>query len=224
MLVTEKSGGLGGVVCLCVCVCGGGGAKGRWQKNLGDEKKKISLSLLVALSRFSSLSAAAVSSLSFLSLSLVPLSFSRSLVHKVPGDEQREERRQGSVDQPALLPARQAVCSQSVPLVLGEAGDLPRARAERGLSGAADGAAPVGGEVLEGGPGGHGVLGVLGWLRGRKRRVEVWKEKVSFFLLRFQGEKRVFLSSKRKSVNSPRPSGCTRSRTRHSWPRPCRPP
>jgi hypothetical protein len=30
MLVTEKSGGLGGVfVCLCVCVCVGGGAKGR---------------------------------------------------------------------------------------------------------------------------------------------------------------------------------------------------
>lgn len=72
MLVTEKSGGLGGVVCLCVCVCVGGGRK-EDDKKIWETKKTFFLSLFVgrALSFLFSLCCCCL-------LSLVPLSFSRS--------------------------------------------------------------------------------------------------------------------------------------------------
>lgn len=76
MLVTEKSGGLGGVVCLCVCV---GGGERKMTKNLGDEKNIFSFSLCWSRSLVSLLSLLLLSPLSrsslflsFLSLSLVP--------------------------------------------------------------------------------------------------------------------------------------------------------
>lgn len=71
MLVTEKSGGLGGVVCLCVCV--GGGGRKEDDKKIWETKKTFFLSLFVgrALSFLFSLCCCCL-------LSLVPLSFSRS--------------------------------------------------------------------------------------------------------------------------------------------------
>ena len=151
-----------------MCVWGGRGQKGknRTHENLFCLLFFLSLSCR-ALSRLSlllslSLSFSSISLSLFLSLiSLSHILSLSTLVHKVTRDEQREERRQRPVDQPGLLPPRHAVGAQTIALVLGEAGDLPGPRPERGLSGAADGAAPVGGEVLEEGSRGHGVLGVL---------------------------------------------------------------
>lgn len=69
MLVTEKSGGLGGVVCLCVC----GGGRKEDDKKIWETKKTFFLSLFVgrALSFLFSLCCCCL-------LSLVLLSFSRS--------------------------------------------------------------------------------------------------------------------------------------------------
>ena len=131
------------------------------QKNGGHEKtfsplSSLSLSLVATL-----VSLCCCCCLFFLSPILLTSSFSFTLIHEVTRDEQREERRQRSVDQTRFLPSGQAVGPQAVPLVLFEACDLAVPGAERELSGAADGAAPVGWEVLEGGSGGDGVLGVL---------------------------------------------------------------
>lgn len=132
-------------------------------ENVTQKKTGTKTTLLSLLSFARSLTAVSLSFSHSLSLILFlsSTSSSKPLIHEVPRDEQREERRQRPINQPGLLPASHAVCPQTVALVLGKPGNLPGPGPEGGLSRAADGAAPVGGEVLEEGARRDGVLRVL---------------------------------------------------------------